>query len=245
MKINVSEGMSNYSQRKTTFVHIQQGKYGTNKINWTNTCNVNSLVMGALYSGWVFPKSDYEREPDGLADFIVTKCLHPSNWYKEKMPALWHNWIEGDPDAYSPLELHEVLAHYFNEYIGCTNADKFTTSASIRDIFGKLYDHIAVPTSVKWGGLKGHIICLVGFEADCEPDVFESWLRGDKHDCPVTKVIFDDPWGKYEEATDKYAIASSGNDCEISFDTFISCVKDVNNQSFKYAHLLAKPATLV
>lgn len=244
-RINVSENKSNYSQRKTQFVHIQKGQYGENKIDWTCTCNVHSLVMAAIYAGWVFPQSDYSREPDSLANYIVNKCIEPNNWYKEKMPKLWENWYEGDPRAYSPLEVHAVLTHYFNEYIGVTNADKFLENASIKDIINQIYKNgIGVPTSVKWANLVGHIICLVGFECESETKL-NKWLNSEIEKCPITKIIFDDPWGKYVESVDSYDGTKSGNDCEISFETFLNYVKPNNSKSFKYAHILNKPASFV
>jgi len=244
-RINISENKSNYSQRKTKFVHAQKGEYGENKIDWTCTCNVHSIVMAALYSGWVFPKSSFEREPDAFADYIVKECLKKDNWFKEKMPKLWENWYKGDPKAYTPLELHAVLAHYFNNYLGCTNADLFKETASIKEIINQLYkNRIGVPTSVKWAGLNGHIICLVGFECSSEDDLI-TWLEGTSQSNPITKIIFDDPWGKYIESEDVYKVTESGNDCEISFDTFKKCVKDINNPNFKYAHILSKPVASV
>ena len=242
--LNISENKSNYSQRKTQYVHTQKGEYGENKIDWTCTCNVHSLVMAALYSGWVFPKSSYEREPDALADYIINECLKKNNWFKEKMPKLWENWYKGDPNAYTPLELHAVLAHYFNTYLGCSKADEFKESVSIKEIVIQLYkNRIGVPTSVKWAGLNGHIICLVGFECSSEEDLL-AWLDGTQPN-PITKIIFDDPWGKYIENTDSYLGKESGNDCEVSYSTFEKCVKNTNNPSFKYAHILNKPAVSV
>lgn len=244
-RFNVSEGQDNYSQRKSKFVHIQKGQYGENKIDWTCTCNVHSLIMAFLYSGWICPASTYEREPDAFADFVVQECLKDGNWFKTKMYNLWQNWYEGSPTAYSPLELHDVLAHYACEWFKCSAADRFNSAADIKDIIRHLYEErVAVPTSIKWGGLLGHIICIVGLEATSEDDLV-NWLAGKIDKCPITKAIYDDPWGRLIESTNKYDGNQSGNDNELSYDFFVAHWKDVNSSTKKYAHFLKRPATLV
>lgn len=249
-RLNVSEGKDNYSQRKSKYVHEQKGQYGTNTINWTCVCNVHALGMAALYSGWIFPKSAYEREPDALADYTITECNKENNWFKQKMPQLWKNWYEGDPNAYTPLELHEVLAHYFNEYMGCSKADTFTTTATMKDIVKQLYENrIAIPTSIQWGGLKGHIITIVGFEATSEDDLIK-WINSEDNTSTglskvITKIIIDDPYGKIIESTNKYDGNQSGNDVEVSFNYMLKYWKSVDNTNRKYAHFLNKPVALV
>lgn len=244
-RFNVSDGFDNYSQRKSKFVHIQKGQYGENKIDWTCLCNAHSLIMAFLYSGWACPASTYEREPDAFADFVVQECLKDGNWFKSKMFNLWQNWYEGAPTAYSPLELHDVLAHYACEWFKCDDADKFTSAADIKAVFKHLYEkRVAVPTSVKWGGLNGHIICIVGLEATSE-DALCDWIEGRTSNCPITKIILDDPWGKLIESTNKYDGTASGNDNEFSYQFFVDHWKDVDNHTKKFAHLLGRPATVV
>ena len=244
-RFNVSDGLDNYSQRKSKFVHIQKGQYGENKIDWMCLCNVHSLIMAFLYSGWICPTSSYEREPDAFADFVVQECLKDGNWFKTKMYNLWQNWYEGDPNAYTPLELHDVLAHYACEWFKCSSADKFDAAADIKDIIRHLYeDRIAVPTSVKWGSLLGHIICIVGLETTSEDDLI-NWLAGKIDKCPITKVIYDDPYGLFNASTNKYEGSKSGNDNELDYEFFVKHWKDVANNNKKYAHLIGRPATVV
>lgn len=244
-RLNVSEGQANYSQRKSKYRHVQRGQYGENVLDWQSLCNCHSLAMAFLYSGWGFSASDYEREPDALADFIIKECLKDENWFKTKMYNYWYNWYEGSPKACTPVEYHDVLAHYACEYFKCTNADKFTTTATIREVFKHMYDNrVAVPTSVCWGGLRGHIICVVGFEATSEDDLLK-WLNGETDTNPITKIIIDDPWGKIIEATNKYDGNQSGNDVEVSYNYFHKYWKDVQNSNRKYAHFIARPAAIV
>lgn len=244
-RLNVSEGQANYSQRKSKYVHEQKGQYGTNRIDWKCVCNVHALAMAFLYSGWIFPKSTYEREPDALADFIVNECLRENNWFKQKMPQLWRNWYEGAPDAYSPLELHDVLAHYSNEFFGCSKADTFTTVADVKDVFKYIYENnIAIPTSVKWGGLLGHVITIVGFEATSEDDLLK-WIKGGIEKCPVVSIYYDDPWGYLDAKTNKYDGSKSGNDNVQSYDFFVAHWKPVDNKNKKFAHFISKPVSLV
>ena len=243
-RINVSEGKANYSQRKSKYVHEQKGQYGTNVLDWRSLCNCHSLAMAFLYSGWAFPYSDYEREPDALADYIIKECLKENNWFKEKMYNYWHNWYEGAPKAPTPVEFHDVLAHYACEYFKCTNADKFKTNASVKEVFKHMYENrVAVPTSVEWGRLRGHIVWIVGFEATSESDLIK-WFEGSLETNPITKIILDDPWGKIIESTNKYDGNQSGNDVEVSYNFFEKYWKPVDNIITKWAHFINKPAAL-
>ena len=243
--LNTSEGKVNYSQRKSQFVHVQKGQYGENKIDWTSLCNSHALIMAFLYAGWACPPSSYEREPDAFADFVVKECLKEDNWFKSKMYNLWDQWYNGQPDAYSPLELHDVLAHYACEWFKSDKADKFNAGTNLIDVFCQLYENkIAVPTSVQWCKLAGHVVTMVGFKAPTETSV-QDWLNGTLKDCPVTHVILDDPWGFPIPEENRYDKNRSGNDVTISFDIFMKAWKPVNDPNKKFAHFIGRPASYV
>lgn len=244
-RLNVSEGKSNYSQRKSKLVHEQRGQYGTNRIDWKVVCNIHSLIMAFLYSGWSCPASSFEREPDAFGAYVIRECLKEKNWFKTKMYNLWHNWYEGQPDAYTPLELHDVLAHYACEWFRCTNADKFNSAMDVKLIFKHMYENrVAVPTSVAWGGLAGHVIVIVGFEATSEKALLD-WFAGNSDVNPIEKVIVDDPWGKCLEATNRYDSTQSGNDNKFSYEFFDKHWKSIDSRTKKYAHVIARPAVVV
>ena len=243
-RMNVSEGQANYSQRKSKYYHEQKGQYGVNILDWRSVCNCHSLAMAFLYSGWAFPRSVYEREPDALVSYIIEECLKENNWFKEKMYVYWHNWYEGDPKAPTPVEFHDVLAHYACEYFKCTNADKFRTDATVKEIFKYMYkNRVAIPTSVEWGGLQGHVVCIVGFEATSEADLLK-WFASDTEGNPITKVIVDDPWGKLSEATNTYDGGQSGNDNEFNYTFFERHWKPVGSRLTKWVHFINRPAVL-
>ena len=244
--LNVSEGKSNYSQRKAQFMHVQKGQKGENKINWGNTCNSHALCMSALYSNWKLPTSDiYEREPDAFSEYVVKEVLKDNNWWKQKMPVLWKDWYEGNPKAYSPLELHEVLAHYFNEWVGCSKADTFRIDLTIRDFIKQLYENrLAIATSVAWCGLTGHIISVVGFEASSETDI-RGFLKGENKVGTIKNIIIDDPFGFPDIINNKYDATKSGNDVKIPLEYFWKHCKDLTNSTKKYGHILCKPVSLV
>lgn len=244
---NTSIGKPNYSQRKSQYVHIQKGQYGENKIDWTCLCNSHALIMAFLYAGWTCPASSYEREPDAFADFVVKECLKENNWFKTKMYNLWEDWFEGRPDAYSPLELHEVLAHYAREWFKSENADTFKSNANLKDIFKQLYENkISVPTSVQWCKLAGHVITIVGFKSYTQNSVDE-WLSGvyGRIDPPFKSIIIDDPWGRPIPEENRYDKNQSGNDVEIPFDIFMKAWKPINDSEKKFAHFIGKPVSLV
>ena len=248
MIFNVSSGKQNYSQRRAQLVFEQKGKYGTNIVNWKNTCNVHSLSMSLLYSGWIFPASDYKREPDSLGAYILHECLKENNFYKAKMPVLYNNWFEGSPTAYSPLELHVVLEYYINKYFGCSKADTFYTNYPRYKVFEHIYiDGVSVPVSVAWGGLDGHIISIVGFEYTNEKDLLKVIAGNPEVDFfkVITKIIIDDPYGKFNEETEKYIANESGNDVAISSKYFVNHWKNVKDENFKYAHIISKPVCTV
>lgn len=249
-EVNIGNTLLPWSQRKSKYTHLQKGPKGTNKIDWTCVCNVHVLCNCIEYSGWQCPTSaDYSRAPDALADSIVKSCLKPKNWFKTNFPTEYKAWYEGNPEAYTPLELHSVLAHYVGEWLGDPDADKFVSNLSIREVIKQLYENrIAMAVSVKWGGLLGHIVTLVGFEAESEEKLRE-WLYGFESNLKTTdvikKFIIDDPWGKYDEKTDKYDGSQSGNDNRISTKYLWDHMKDINNGNFKMGHIFKKPTNIV
>ena len=132
-----------------------------------------------------------------------------------------------------------------NEWFKCTNADRFDASADIRTIFKHIYENrVAVPTSVQWGGLLGHVVTIVGFEATSEEDLI-AWIDGKDIPNPINRIVVDDPWGKLIEATNKYDGTQSGNDNEFSYDFFDKHWKSVDSRTKKYAHIISRPAVLV
>lgn len=244
---NLSTGITPYSQRKSPFVHRQIGQYGENVINWTNVCNVHALCNIFEYAKWRLPTSEkFGRSPDAFAEFVVKQCLKEDNWWKRKMPVLWRDWYEGKKDAYSPLELHEVLAHYMNEWLGCSNADTFKTNLSFKDFIQQLYENrLSIATSVAWGALIGHIIAIVGFEAISESAVKE-YLRGEiRPEEAITSLIVDDPYGYFNYKTGKYEPTQSGNDIVYPVSYIWNRIKDLNQTNKKYGHIISHPASFV
>ena len=248
--VNIGSKLLPWSQRKSKYVHIQKGKKGSNKIDWTCVCNVHALSNCLEYSNWQLPTDiEYSRAPDALANYIVKKCLEPKSWFRTKYPTEFQAWYDGNPEAYTPLELHAVLAHYVSEWVGDPDADVFKSNLDIRDIIKQLYEKgIALAASVKWGGLIGHIVTIVGFEAESE-EMLKEWLYGFESNVKTTDVIkniiIDDPWGFYDEKTDKYDGAKSGNDNKITTKYFWEHMKDVNSKNFKMAHIFKKPNLVV
>lgn len=245
-EVNNGKELLPWSQRKSKYVHVQKGKKGSNKIDWTCVCNVHVLCNCSEYSGWQLPSDvEYSRAPDGLAKYIVNECLKPNSWFKKNYPTEFQNWYEGNPEAYTPLELHAVLAHYVSEWLGDSDADVFKSNLDIRSIVKQLYENkIAIAASVKWGNLLGHIVTVVGFEATSEEDLKE-WLYGFESKLKtvdvIKKIIIDDPWGYYDEKTDKYDGNKSGNDVRISTKYFWDHMKDIKNNNFKMGHIFKKP----
>lgn len=249
-EVNVGKKEVPWSQRKSKFVHIQRGQLGFNQIDYRCVCNVHAICNALEYSGWSLPIDNvYKRAPDSLANFIITECLKENNWFKTKMPVYWNKWYEGQKDAITPLELHDVLAHYVNEWLGCTKADVFHTDLTIRDILKQLYEkNIAIPISIAWGGLQGHVITLVGFEATSEKelnDYLNGYDNNKKASDVITNIIWDDPWGYFDYKTNKYDGTKSGNDNKAPIDFFWNHMKALENKNRKFGHIIAKPAALV
>jgi hypothetical protein len=65
VKINVSDGKSNYSQRN-------------NAIKPLESCNVTSMIMALDYLGYPFPKGEYEQPEDNLRAFIEANGKNPT-----------------------------------------------------------------------------------------------------------------------------------------------------------------------
>jgi hypothetical protein len=65
MKINVSKGKDNYSQRN-------------NKLKPLESCNVTSMVMALSYLGYKFPAGKFDQPEDNLRAFIEARGGDPT-----------------------------------------------------------------------------------------------------------------------------------------------------------------------
>lgn len=253
-RLNVSDGYDSYTQLNNLYVKTITGEHGATTMQGKCMCNVTTMVMSLLYSGWKLPSSDMWKQPeDDLCDFIISRCIKPDSWFAIHYPAYYKDWyINGASwnaktqkweEPIWPNELHDVLAHYTCEWIGCTNAVKFTDQLAVRDFFKQIYyNRCAIPTSVAWGKIVGHVVSMVGVDAENEPALVD-WMNGAEN-CPIVNVIYDDPYNKFVKEDQRYDHTKSGNDNIISMEDFYHCVKPLDKKLIKYAHVIAKPAAL-
>lgn len=235
MKINLSEGKPNSSQRNNEF----KMTIGKSVMNGSCMCNVTSYVMASLYDqGDIFPKGRFQQPEDNLCEFI---CTSPEvkDFYRKNYPAMYSDWQTGKKDAYWPNELHTVLAYGFNLWMKNIGKEfgKFHEGMPLREFFGNLLKGNAMPTSMQFGNL-GHIICVVGFETSASEAQVRSYIAGDGNLPADTKIIFDDPYGY---CTDFYAgiyKAESGNDRTILLRDFIARSKPLGVEKV-WCHVLA------
>ena len=221
-------------------------------------CNYTTLCEGFDIAGWMFPSSDtdeYTQAEDRLMDFTVKEAEKPDSWFAQKMPALWRDWIINGAtfnnrtnkweEPYWPNEIHAVMAHYINEWFGCSHADTFVENCSIHKIVGQLYDGIPVPISVKFGSLN-HIILLTGFENDLTELDTKVALADMLKPLKIKNFIYDDPYGAFDWKTKTYPVnRGTGNDQILTYDQFLACAKPFDQKGAKYAHIIAKPAATV
>lgn len=254
MKFNLGTANDYYSQRNNKYVKTIKGKKGTTTANANTMCNFTVLCEGFDLAGWRLPSGDYSQAEDNLMDFTIKNALKKDSWFAKKMPALWKAWcVDGAEynsttgkweEPYWPNEIHDVMAYYSNEWLGCSNADKFNDSCLIKDIVNQIYNNrIPVPISVKFGNLN-HIILLTGFENNLSETQFESSLETGFPN--IVNFIYDDPYGAFNWQANKYlSDRGSGNDQILPYNLFIECAKPFGNKKTKWAHIINKPAALV
>ncbi len=236
---NVSVGKQNYSQRNNEFSFVK----GERKVNWSNECNITSIVRSMDYNGFIFPKGKYKQDEDNLADSMLHSKLVDDE-YKKRYPALYKEWEAGDKDCYSPIELHKLLEIGTNEWIGA-DVDAFKESASISSIVDELINkrHSVVVSTTFVS--TGHIVSLVGVAYP--KDLFDECEKNGTDICSNTPVAYcyDDSWGTWDPVTRKYDCTKLGNDMWISSEVFLREIKPVGSKTTKMAHIFANPVATV
>lgn len=235
---NVSNGFSNYSQRKAQFVY----KHNKVDIEWFNLCNVHMIAMGLEYTG-IYDRfkseidakyPEYPRLPDKLAKFFIEDS-EIDKYYKKRFPSLHREFKNGDKNAYAPNELHNILSYGTNRFIDAGIITYFSTNVHWKEIIDEvIYKNKPVGISGKFSGLN-HIVSLVGvaykhLDAGSQPGQFQI----------PDYLIIDDPYGK----TYEYNKGLSGNDIWIPFERCVDDFKPNNNKYFKYAHRFIGPNEL-
>lgn len=255
MKINNGLPQDYYSQRNNEYKKTINGKFGTTSAGATTMCNFTTICEGFDIAGWAFPTGPYRQAEDNLMDFTVKAAEKPDSWFAQKMPAYWTDWIVNGAtlnnrtgkweEPYWPNEIHAVIAHYTNEWFGCSHADTFVENCSIHKIVNQLYDGIPVPISVKFGALN-HIILLTGFENELTELDTKVALTHTMEPLKIKNFIYDDPYGAFDWNTKTYPVnRGTGNDQILTYDQFLACAKPFDNLSGKFAHIIEKPAAVV
>jgi hypothetical protein len=212
------------------------------------------MVMALDYAGWIFPKGEYEQPEDNLCSFIFNNKDVLAE-YKRAMPVLYEQFIKGEKGAYTPNEVHAVLAYGANKWLGASKAVQFSDHRKITDIFRQIitYNLPAVVSGsfpYKNGFNKetvlNHINVLAGLEylvSDVSidnpdtPPVEEDFLKA-----APSKVIIDDPYG---DVYSNFSEPSNRNDIKMPYADFIKWYKPVNDRGYKMAHFVSKPAAVV
>src|SRR5574344_33497 len=255
ISFNLTTGLLPWSQRNNEYSYTR----GESVVNWTVMCNVTCIAGAFSEAGWILPKGQYSQPEDNLGKFII-ESKNVDDFYREHYPVLWNDWRDGKKDAYTPLEIHKILAFGVNEWLGCQKADTFYENLSIKDFVKQLYyNKVTIPVSGKFGTLN-HIVRLVGFEysyeslgfADAavvtEQQVFEkldSMLKSQNFIQP-TNFIYDDPLGTFDLNTLKYADKTKcGNDNIMTYKQFIDTLKPLNSNNSKYAHIISRALAVV
>ncbi|MCF0125565.1 MAG: hypothetical protein HUJ68_07405 [Clostridia bacterium] len=245
MKFNLGKPENYCSQRNNEYKKTIKGDYGTTKMEASCMCNVTVMSEALEIGNWIQPKGNYKQNEDNLCDFMITESLKPTSYYATHFPAMWKEWIEGSPDAYWPNEVHKVLEHETNEWLGCSHADTFIEGCAIVDIIKQLwYTRMPIPISVKFGNLN-HIVLLTGFETSLsEKEVAD--LIANRKTVKIDKWIYDDPYGAFNWTSKTYpATRGTGDDQIMTNAQFIANVKPLGATNAKYAHILHRPAAVV
>lgn len=244
LKVDVSDGKLNYSQRNNNYTHTS--KKGLIDVKSSTMCNVTSLCMALDYNGFVFPTGPYEQPEDNLAKFIM-ESKEVDDYYRIHCPALYKDYVAERGNYYTPNEVHCVLAFAVNQWLGCS-ADTFKENTPIFDIITELLEGRSCVISGVFNGLH-HIVTLVGAEWTFNVDTSKKTIyrvieEVQKNRILPTKFIIDDPYGKWN-APNGYKSGMSGNNAELTTSEFMKMIKPVGNNAIKYCHLIKSGASLV
>jgi hypothetical protein len=165
LTINTGKENDNYSQLKSGVYYKKIGPKGENVVNGYDLCNCHAMWRCLESIGWVAPDGEQLRPPDRLAEFII-ESPEVDAFYKDYAPTLWAAWNAGDPNAFSPMEVHDVLAWATNKWVGY-DVVKFVYKASIhRQIIHEIVlENRPLVVSGRFAGLN-HIVSLVGLTYD-------------------------------------------------------------------------------
>ena len=168
MRINVSDGKMNYSQRN-------------NEINPHGSCNTTSIVMALCYLGWKFPEGRYRQPEDNLTDFITN---NPGVIQERNKFIAANSWAKGIPS----VQIHDLLAFGTNLWLE-NQVVNFNWARRISDILQQFKNGKPVVLSGTFPGHPsvmpqpyGHIVTGIGA------------IWNDENANP-THIIIDDPYG--------------------------------------------------
>lgn len=238
MKVNNGSTKPNFTQLNNLFKMEKTGNLGTSVMKNVYECNVTSMCMSATYNGYSeesMPKGEYKQVEDNLCKFICTD-QDVLNFYKKNHYDLYSKWIAGDPKAFWPNEIHDVLAYGFNKWMG-KEIDTFNQRLSLNDYINNLINKISMPTSMTLGKL-GHIISVTGFDTKADESYMKDYVNSKVEIPEDLTIIYDDPYGHCIDVyKGVYNTNESGNDNVISIKDFINCSKPVN-EKFVMCHVM-------
>jgi hypothetical protein len=232
---NVSDGLANFSQRNNEYIDKV-----TKKTTAFVACNVTSMAMGLTYAGHHIPN----KYPglDQPEDQLIKFCQEDPgaiDYYKSTQPAMYAAWMARAKDCYAPNEVHDVLSHDINAFMGY-KATYFGTSVKVSDLMSDIaLNGLPIVVSGTFCGF-GHVVCLVGFMAskDILGKIAAANAVTDECRGLVKAWIIDDPYGNFHNG---YKPVLPGNDIQMSNDEFYSMSKPVNDHYVKFAHRFTKP----
>ena len=199
-----------------------------------NTCNVTSMIKACTaMSKYVLPEV-YDNKGNRIAqpeDRLYYICNHNEmvlNYYKEKYPELYNDYINKKGDYFNPNEVHDVLSYATNIFLDMNpnnhkykKGDKYTyfsTNTPIALITLDIFNRKPVVISGKFNGLN-HVITVVGYAV-------KNGVTNDEN-----YYIVHDPYGE----TYNYK-NFDGHDVWLSQKQFINDIKPLGDKTVKWAH---------
>lgn len=225
---NCSTNKENYSQRNNKYVYTNKDV----KIYGGVTCAPTSMIQALDYAGFKLPIVDGEQPEDTFTKFMI-ESSEIDDMYKSKLPVMWKDWKEGKKDSYAPHEIHMLLAHGANIFLG-TEAVTFREDVGLEELVEQVCVKgrpAVISGSIPYNGSRlNHVVTLVGFT-----------FTNDYMDNVPRSIIIDDPYGDLRK---NYEAGFSGNDVEISYKYFLSNFKPLGKK-IKWAHIINKPIAMV
>jgi len=206
-----------------------------NQYDPNNTCNVTSMIKACSSMNKYELPDVYDEQGNKIMqpeDRLYYICNHNPqvlDYYKERYPDLYSDYINKTEGCYFPNEIHDVLSYATNLFLDMSEynrkykmGDKYTqfsTNVPLGLILFDIFSKKPVVMSGRFNGLN-HVVTLIGYAIN------------DKQIPMEERFIIQDPYGE----TYNYRNNHDGRQVWLTREQMVNDFKPLGNSSVKWAH---------